>query len=177
MAVSSQRPTPHLILGGARSGKSRYAEALVTSLPPPYVYIATAEVLDEEMRQRVLAHQERRKESWETVETALDLLPTLESLQGRAKPVLVDCLTLWLTNLLLRASGSPPEDAVEKLCGFLRIADYPLFLVSNEVGAGIVPENALARRFRDLAGAANQKVAHSCRAATLLVAGLPVVLK
>jgi adenosylcobinamide kinase / adenosylcobinamide-phosphate guanylyltransferase len=177
MSESSRRPTPHLILGGARSGKSRYAEALVTALPGPYVYIATAEVLDEEMRQRVLAHQERRKESWETIETALELLPALEGLKGRGRPVLIDCLTLWLTNILLRGPGLPAEDAIEELCAFLRVADYPLFLVSNEVGAGIVPENALARRFRDLAGRANQMVAQSCRAATLVVAGLPLVLK
>ena len=169
--------TPHLILGGAKSGKSAYAEKLVTVCPAPYIYVATAQVLDEEMADRVRAHQQRRVRSWETVESPLDLVKTLADLQGRKCAVLVDCLTLWLTNLLLRTPAEPPEEAVAALVRFLQVADYPLFLVSNEVGGGIVPENPLARHFRDLAGIFNQQVAAACRAVTLVVAGLPLRLK
>ncbi|MCE5241557.1 MAG: bifunctional adenosylcobinamide kinase/adenosylcobinamide-phosphate guanylyltransferase [Syntrophobacteraceae bacterium] len=170
-------PSPHLILGASRSGKSTHAESLVTSLSPPYVYIATARILDPEMRDRVRLHRERRSSHWETLEAPVALLPALRTLQGAGKPVLLDCLTLWLTNLLLEPSTTPPEQTVDELCSFLAVADYPLFVVSNEVGAGIVPENALARRFRDLAGLANQRVAASCAAVTLVVAGIPLRLK
>ncbi|NTU49253.1 MAG: hypothetical protein HGA84_09680 [Syntrophobacteraceae bacterium] len=102
---------------------------------------------------------------------------TLKELQGGGKPVLVDCLTLWLSNLLLQETSSNHEERIEALCRRVVKADYPLVLVSNEVGSGIVPENALARRFRDLAGFANQRVAEACRRVTLVVAGLPVKLK
>jgi len=177
MPVDDATQTPHLILGGAKSGKSAYAEKLVTVYPAPYIYVATAQVLDEEMADRVRAHQKRRVHSWESVESPLDLMKTLADLQGRRRAVLVDCLTLWLTNLLLRTPVEPPEEALADLVNFIQVADYPLFLVSNEVGGGIVPENALARRFRDLAGFANQQVAAACRAVTLVVAGLPLRLK
>lgn len=170
--------TPHLILGAARSGKSTYAEQLCTALPPPYVYIATAQVLDEEMDSRVRIHRGRRANSWQTIEAPFDLLHILHSRQGQQAPVLVDCLTLWLSNLLL--SESEPgfsASEVHRLCAFLPEADYPLFLVSNEVGAGIVPDNPLARRYRDLAGFANQAVATACRLVSLVVAGIPLRLK
>ncbi len=173
--------TPHLILGGARSGKSRYAEDLVTRHSGPYIYIATAQVLDDEMRERVARHQERRLSAWETVESPLGLVEALGHLRGRGRPVLVDCLTLWLTNLLLRprqlSPAEPPEQSVDRLCTLLPSLDFPVYLVSNEVGAGIVPENALARQFRDLAGLTNQRVAVACRSVTLVVAGLPLLLK
>lgn len=170
--------TPHLILGAARSGKSSYAEQLCTALPPPYTYIATAQVLDEEMDARVRIHRNRRGHSWETIEAPLDLLHILQSRQGHRVPVLVDCLTLWLSNLLLSESEPGlPISEVRRLCAFLPEADYPLFLVSNEVGAGIVPDNPLARRYRDLAGFANQAVAAACRLVSLVVAGIPLRLK
>jgi adenosylcobinamide kinase / adenosylcobinamide-phosphate guanylyltransferase len=177
MPVNLASQTPHLILGGAKSGKSAYAEKLVTVYPPPCIYVATAQVLDEEMADRVRAHQKRRVLSWETVESPLELVKTLGDWQGSERAVLVDCLTLWLTNLLLRTSVEPPEETVADLVKFIQVADYPLFLVSNEVGGGIVPENPLARRFRDLAGFANQQVAAACRAVTLVVAGLALRLK
>jgi adenosylcobinamide kinase/adenosylcobinamide-phosphate guanylyltransferase len=133
--------------------------------------------LDEEMADRVRTHQERRVRSWETVESPLELVKTLCELRGRNRAVLVDCLTLWLTNLVLRTPEEPPQGAVGDLVELIRVVDYPLFLVSNEVGGGIVPENALARGFRDLAGITNQRVAAACRAVTLVVAGLPLRLK
>ena len=168
---------PHLILGGAKSGKSAYAEKLLTAFPAPHVYVATAEVLDEEMARRVHLHRQRRSDSWETVESPIALTKTLGDFQGQQKTLLVDCLTLWLSNLLLQASTSAPEEAVRNLVDFIGIVDYPLLLVSNEVGGGIVPENPLARQFRDLAGIANQQVAAACRAVTMVVAGLPLRLK
>lgn len=170
--------TPHLIIGAAKSGKSSYAERLCTALPPPHLYIATAQVLDDEMKDRVRRHRERRKSSWDTLEAPIDLLPALEAARGKNATVLIDCLTLWLTNLLLaEPQSSTPEHEVARLCAFLGTVDYPLFLVSNEVGAGIVPDNPLARRFRDLAGFANQEVASACRAVSLVVAGIPIRVK
>jgi adenosylcobinamide kinase / adenosylcobinamide-phosphate guanylyltransferase len=177
MPLNPGNQESHLILGGAKSGKSAYAEKLVTAYPPPHIYVATAEVLDGEMAKRVEAHRKRRERSWETVESPLELVSTLGGFQGRRNVVLVDCLTLWLSNLLLRTPDQPQEGAVRELIEFIKVADYPLFLVSNEVGGGIVPENPLARRFRDLAGFANQQVAAACRTVTMTVAGLPLRLK
>ncbi len=177
MSLDFTTPTPHLILGGAKSGKSAHAEKLVAAYPGPHIYVATAQVLDEEMADRVQVHRKRRMLSWETVECPVELVKTLAEFQGRKQAVLVDCLTLWLTNLLLQTPRKPPEAAVKDLADFLPSVDYPLFLVSNEVGGGIVPDNALARRFRDLAGIANQQMAAACRAVTLVVAGLPLRLK
>lgn len=170
-------PTPHLVLGGSRSGKSAYAEELLRPLEPPYVYVATAQVRDEEMRERVEHHRKRRNSAWKTVECPLDLPHTLQHLRRQGRPILVDCLTLWLTNLLLGPNPDEASEAVNALCLELRHGETPVILVSNEVGAGIVPENALARRFRDLAGWTNQRVAAVCPAVTLVVAGLPLALK
>lgn len=170
---------PHLVLGGARSGKSRFAEELIQAFPPPYVYVATAQALDAEMCARVKDHQHRRGPLWQTMEVPLALVELLDDLRGQGRPVLVDCLTLWLTNLMLQPpdSNRQPATEIDRLCGAIRAADYPLVLVSNEVGGGIVPENPLARAFRDLAGRTNQQVAIVCVAATLMVAGLPLRLK
>ncbi len=170
---------PHLVLGGAKSGKSRFAEELIQRFPSPYVYVATAQALDDEMRDRVRDHQRRRGALWQTMEVPLALVEHLDALRGKGRPVLVDCLTLWLTNLMLQSPSShePPTGKVDRLCAAIGAADYPLVLVSNEVGGGIVPENTLARTFRDLAGRTNQQVAAVCVAVTLVVAGLPLVLK
>jgi adenosylcobinamide kinase / adenosylcobinamide-phosphate guanylyltransferase len=177
MPIEPASRESHLILGGAKSGKSAYAEKLVTAYPAPHIYVATAQVLDEEMAKRVEDHRKRRELSWETVESPLELVKTLGGFQGRRSAVLVDCLTLWLSNLMLQTPDQPPERAIRELTEFIRMADYPLFLVSNEVGGGIVPENPLARRFRDLAGYASQQVAAACRTVTMIVAGLPLRLK
>lgn len=168
--------TPLLVLGGARSGKSSWAESVVSAFPPPYVYVATAQPLDEEMALRITLHRERRKELWETIESPLELPSALESLKGLAKPVLVDCITLWLSNMLCSRS-SQTETAVSRLCDTIRSVDYPLVIVSNETGAGIVPDNPLARSFRDLSGFTNQKLAAACASVFLITAGLPMRLK
>ncbi len=169
--------TPHLILGGARSGKSQYAESLLQSLPPPYLYVATAQALDGEMDERIRLHRLRRAGSWKTHECPHELPKLLEELEKDQKPVLVDCVTLWLSNLLAPHSPFSPEAGLNALAERVSRVTYPLFLVSNEVGGGIVPDNPLARRFRDLAGKANQELARASRSVTLVVAGLPLPLK
>jgi len=168
--------TPHLVLGGAKSGKSLFAEKTIISFPPPYVYVATAQVLDQEMADRVRHHQARRQDHWTTVESPYDLVAELLQLQGKGASVLVDCLTLWLSNLLLQWPARL-DPLIERLVDFIKIVDYPLVLVANEVGSGIVPDNQLARAFRDLAGRTNQILAAACPAVTLVVAGLPIPLK
>ncbi len=178
MVLDSLQPdSPHLVLGGARSGKSRRAEALVTELPGPYIYVATAQILDEEMRHRVEIHQQRRGSQWETIECPIHLVTLLQNLNAQTRPVLVDCLTLWMSNILLSQEAPPPEKLIQALSKTVAHTAYPLVLVSNEVGSGIVPDNPLARRFRDLAGFANQSLAEVCPRVTLVVAGLPVHLK
>ena len=168
--------TPLLVLGGARSGKSSWAESVVSRFPPPYVYVATAQALDEEMSLRIRLHRERRKDLWETIESPVELSSVLEKLSDSNKPVLVDCITLWLSNMLC-SEATEPEAAVDRLCNTLGSIDYPLVIVSNETGGGIVPENPLARRFRDLSGFTNQKLAAVCASVFLIVAGLPMRLK
>lgn len=172
----TQPKTPHLVLGGAKSGKSSFAERLVSAFPPPYVYIATGQALDGEMEHRIARHRERRGLEWRTIECPLELESTLDSLRGTSSPVLVDCLTLWITNLLLSELHDPAA-SIGRLAGLVPALDYPLILVSNEVGTGIVPDNALARAFRDLAGEANQRLASVCGSVTYVVAGLPLTLK
>ena len=168
-------PRLTLILGGARSGKSREAEALVTTLPPPWRYVATAQALDEEMRQRIALHRERRRAGWETHEAPLDLVGIIRELAQDAAPILVDCLTLWLSNLLL--GGHDIEAAITGLESVLDDAWAPVVAVSNEVGLGIVPDNALARRFRDEAGRLNQRLAARADRVLLMVAGLRLEVK
>jgi adenosylcobinamide kinase / adenosylcobinamide-phosphate guanylyltransferase len=162
-----------LVLGGARSGKSRHAEALIAAHPGPWVYVATAEALDEEMRQRIEAHRARRPSGWRTIEAPLDLAGAIAS-QPNA-PVLVDCLTLWLTNLIL--GDHDADEAAAKLEAELARRLAPTVLVSNEVGLGLVPETPLGRRFRDAAGQLNQRMAERADAVVLMVAGLPLTVK
>jgi adenosylcobinamide kinase / adenosylcobinamide-phosphate guanylyltransferase len=167
---------PLLVLGAAKSGKSAYAEAILNRFSPPLIYIATAQVLDNEMKERVNAHKERRKDRWDTIECPLLLPDTLNEVCRTGRPVLIDCITLWLSNLLC-FSSIDPGTAVEELCRSILAAPNPLVIVSNEVGGGIVPENELARKFRDLAGTANQMLARTCASVVLVVAGLPLTLK
>lgn len=167
--------SPSLILGGAKSGKSSYAESLFEPFDPPLIYIATAQVLDDEMKERVEVHKARREGRWRTEECPL-ALPNLLKDIADGRPVLVDCITLWLSNLLCFSSFDPGQE-IRKLCDAVSRADYPLVLVSNEVGSGIVPDNVLARKFRDLAGGANQELARICASVTLVTAGLPMRLK
>ena len=162
-----------LVLGGARSGKSRYAESLMAALPPPWIYVATAEAGDAEMTERIAAHRARRGPNWRTVEALANLDRVLAD--HRSEPVLVDCLTLWLSKLLL--DDGALEDEMVRVEKSLLLATAPKILVSNEVGAGIVPEHPLGRRFRDLQGVLNQRVAAIADRVVLMVAGLPLVVK
>ncbi|KAA2211815.1 bifunctional adenosylcobinamide kinase/adenosylcobinamide-phosphate guanylyltransferase [Teichococcus oryzae] len=162
-----------LVLGGARSGKSRHAEALIARHPAPWAYIATAEAWDDEMRARIAEHRARRGAEWTTIDAPLDLPAALA--EAGARPVLVDCLTLWLTNLMLGEHDIAAAGAGLRAALAGRAA--PTVLVANEVGLGIVPENALARRFRDLAGGLNQDLAARAASVHFIAAGLPLVLK
>lgn len=164
-----------LVLGGARSGKSRLAEALIRHWAGDTTpaYIATAEAFDDEMRVRIAQHQTDRGTDWETVEAPMSLPAAL--MRARGKPVLVDCLTLWLSNLML--AERPTAGASDALLTALTERQAPTVLVSNEVGLGIVPDNELGRRFRDAAGYLNQAVAATADAVVFTAAGLPLVLK
>jgi adenosyl cobinamide kinase/adenosyl cobinamide phosphate guanylyltransferase len=163
-----------LVLGGARSGKSRYAEAAVMARPPPWIYVATAEPFDDEMKARIAEHRGRRGGQWQTVEAPLDLATAIADAPPAAT-VLVDCLTLWLNNLMFKQRDIDAE--TQRLEAALGARQAPAVLVSNEVGSGIVPENAEARRFRDLQGRLNQRIAARADRVVLLVAGLPLVIK
>jgi adenosylcobinamide kinase/adenosylcobinamide-phosphate guanylyltransferase len=162
-----------LVLGGARSGKSRYAESLITALPPPWTYAATGQGLDAEMAERIAAHRARRGAGWTTVEAPRDLAAVLAA--HAATPILVDCLTLWLSNLMMAEAMVEPE--FDRLGLALAQTTAPVVLVANEVGSGIVPDNALARRFRDLQGWLNQRMAAQAERVVLVVAGLPLFVK
>lgn len=163
-----------LVLGGARSGKSGEAERLVTAEAGPWAYLATAEALDKEMAERIALHRAQRGDGWQTHDTPLTLARTLDALPP-GQPALVDCLTLWLTNHLLAdhdldAEAATLEDALARRVGLT-------VCVANEVGLGIVPDNALARRFRDAAGRLNQRLARKADQVLFMVAGLPMVVK
>jgi adenosylcobinamide kinase/adenosylcobinamide-phosphate guanylyltransferase len=160
-----------LILGGARSGKSRHAEALLTAHPAPWCYIATAAAGDAEMAARIAAHRARRGEGWLTREVPLDLPAALAG----PHPALVDCLTLWLANLMAAERDIPAATAA--LEAALRARAAPTVLVSNEVGLGIVPDNALARAFRDEAGRLHQALAARADRVLFMVAGLAMAVK
>jgi adenosylcobinamide kinase/adenosylcobinamide-phosphate guanylyltransferase len=173
--MSARTPKLTLVLGGARSGKSRYAESLVTALPPPWTCIATAEVSDGEMRARIDDHKARRDSAWTTVEAPLALAEAVNEHGANGKPILVDCLTLWLSNVMLAGRAVGPE--ADRLLAALVGAPGPIMLVSNEVGSGIVPDNKLARDFRDAQGRLNAQVAALADRVVLVVAGLPLDIK
>ena len=162
-----------LVLGGARSGKSRYAESLIAALPPPWIYVATAQAGDAEMTERIAAHRVRRGPQWHTLEVPRDLAAALKSCQ--TGPVLIDCLTLWLSNLML--AGADIDATTAELDDVLAAAKAPVVLVANEVGSGIVPDHPLGRRFRDLQGLLNQRIAARAERVVLVVAGLPLAVK
>jgi adenosylcobinamide kinase / adenosylcobinamide-phosphate guanylyltransferase len=163
-----------LVLGGARSGKSRHAEGLAAAARGAKVYIATAEAFDEEMRDRIARHQAQRGGAgWETIEAPLDLVPALKTIHSGV--VLIDCVTLWISNLMHAERDVKAE--VDRLCAALKASPARVVIVSNEVGLSIVPENALARRFRDEQGLANQAIAATADEVVLVAAGLPLFLK
>jgi adenosyl cobinamide kinase/adenosyl cobinamide phosphate guanylyltransferase len=166
-------PRLTFVLGGARSGKSRYAESLVAALPAPWIYVATAEAGDDEMRARIAAHRARRGADWRTIEAPRDLRGALAAC-GNA-PALLDCLTLWLSNLMLAEADIEAE--IKGLVAALAAAAAPVVVVANEVGSGIVPEFPLGRKFRDLQGTLNQRIAARADRVVLMVAGLPLLIK
>ena len=161
-----------LVLGGTRSGKSRFAEGLAHQ---PAHYIATAQAFDDEMRERIVAHKGQRGVKWVTHEDPLDLVGTLQKLDVSGNFILVDCLTLWLSNLLMAERNCEAE--IQKLATHLQNAKARIVIVSNEVGLGIVPDNKLARRFRDVQGIANQRVAEVALNVVFMVTGLPLIVK
>lgn len=165
-----------LVLGGARSGKTAFAEQLAIRSGQRPAYLATAQALDAEMRERVASHQASRATRFATIEEPLDLSRALERAAPEHDVVLVDCLTLWITNLLV--ANEDVSTAVSELgATLMQLEGCKVILVSNEVGLGIVPDNAMARTFRDLAGAAHQRLAEICDDAYFVVAGLPLTLK
>ncbi|MGK2909546.1 MAG: bifunctional adenosylcobinamide kinase/adenosylcobinamide-phosphate guanylyltransferase [Sphingobium sp.] len=164
-----------LVLGGARSGKSRYAQAQAEILSGELVYVATAQAFDQEMRERIALHRADRGPRWSTVEAPLELAEAIAANCTPETVLLVDCLTLWTSNLMLAE-----RDTAIATAGLLRAvtgAPGRIILVANEVGLGIVPDNALARRFRDAAGRMNQEIAAVVDEAVMIIAGLPLVLK
>ena len=163
-----------LILGGAASGKSAYAENIVLASGLDPLYIATAQAFDDEMRTKIDLHVARRGTAWRTIEAPMDLPGALAGLRAD-HIVLIDCLTLWLTNHLL--ADSDPGPATDALIAALAACPAPVVMVSNEVGLGIVPDNALARRFREAQGRLNIRMAQAADCVVQVVAGLPNVLK
>ena len=167
-----------LVLGGARSGKSAYAERRAAETGLDKVYVATSEAYDEEMRERIARHKAMRAEAgWHTIEEPLALAETLAGERGGDRVILLDCLTLWVTNLMMadrdvEVAASDLVDALSATTG-----QGPLFLVSNEVGLGIVPDNAMARAFRDHAGRLHQRLAAIAEEVVFVAAGLPMTLK
>jgi adenosylcobinamide kinase/adenosylcobinamide-phosphate guanylyltransferase len=164
-----------LVLGGARSGKSAFAEKLIGNSGLARIYLATAIAGDDEMKARIAHHRAQRGEGWTTIEEPLALVDALtrEATHGRA--VLVDCLTLWLSNLMF--AQRDPEIEARRLTRFLGVAKYPIVFVSNEVGLGLVPETPLGRAFRDAQGRLNQIVAAAVPQVAFIAAGLPLWLK
>lgn len=170
----AQNPLLTFVIGGARSGKSRHAQSLARVTPAPWVIIATAEALDEEMRERIAEHKRTRGEGWITMEAPIDLTGAI-ALAPVEAPVVIDCLTLWLSNLML---GDHDHDlAVNGLETALRARTGPTIVVANEVGLGIVPETPLGRAFRDRAGSLNQRIAARAGHVVFMVAGLPMTVK
>ena len=164
-----------LVLGGTKSGKSTYAERRVEETGLRAVYFATGSANDGEMAARIAAHRARRGSDWTTIEEPLELPGRLAAEAGVGRAVLVDCLTLWLANLMAAERDIAVESG--RLVAAIRNADGPVVLVSNEVGGGVVPDNALARRFADAQGVLNQQVAAAVEEVVLIAAGLPLVLK
>jgi len=166
-----------LITGGARSGKSRYAEERADRIGSKLLYLATAEAKDQEMAQRIAEHRKRRGNRWLTVEEPEKVAAALLKHRGEIDCAVVDCLTLWFSNVLLRQDEEAVTKEVDELIENLPLLDFPVFFVTNEIGSAIVPDNPLARSFRDLVGWVNQRVAKAADEVVLMVAGLPVLVK
>jgi adenosylcobinamide kinase / adenosylcobinamide-phosphate guanylyltransferase len=174
-------PDLHLILGGARSGKSAYAEQLASDAGQPVTYLATARIGDAEFAARVALHRERRPAGWGLVETPLALAEAFSRADGPQRVILIDCLTLWLANLLCPPDGDAPQagwqTALDRFVEALPKARARVLIVSNEIGLGVVPMGALTRQYVDELGRLNQRMAALCPAVTLMVAGVPLAIK
>ncbi len=167
-----------LVLGGCRSGKSGHALQLAEGFGPRRIFVATCVPADAEMRSRVERHRRQRDDTWLTLEVPVDLADALAAHGPAADVILVDCLTLWLSNLLMETQETQTiRQRIDDLADAVKTAAGAIVLVSNEVGAGIVPENRLARLYRDLAGWANQSLAAACDRVDWTVAGIPVTIK
>lgn len=174
-SLPASGPFATLILGGARSGKSRYGEALVRASEGRAVYLATAEARDTEMADRIAKHREQRGPDWALIEEPLHLARVLREQVGAGDVVLVDCLTLWLSNLM--GDEQDIAVAVDELLAAIKICPGRIVFISNEIGWGIVPDNALARTFRDEAGRLHQRLSAQIDAVVAVIAGLPLMLK
>lgn len=168
-----------LVIGGCRSGKSSHALGLADAIPGSRkIFIATSVPTDPEMENRVTRHRQERGNLWKTVEEPLEIADTIDRLSENSDVILVDCLTLWTSNLMFNNLGQPAiELNLQSLISSLDRSHCPVILVSNEVGAGIVPENTLARQFRDMAGFINQQIAAVAHEVVWMVAGIPVKIK
>ncbi len=167
-----------LITGGCRSGKSRHALAMAGEISGEKLYVATAEALDSEMAERIAKHKRERGEAWETFEEPRELLKVFKQLECRIGVLILDCLTLWISNMLIR--DCTQEFILDEARQLIDQGDNmhcQLIFVTNEVGAGIVPENKLARDFRDIAGEVNQRIAEHCDEVIHMVSGIPVMIK
>ncbi|KAA1178808.1 bifunctional adenosylcobinamide kinase/adenosylcobinamide-phosphate guanylyltransferase [Rhizobium tropici] len=173
MSFSTSRAA--FVLGGARSGKSSFAESLISNTGLERHYVATGQAWDDEMRERIAQHRAGRGDLWQTHEEPIDLVSRLAAIDAEGRAVLVDCLTLWVTNLMMAERDMVSEFA--DLTAFLPTARSRLVLVSNEVGLGIVPENRMAREFRDHAGRLHQMVAAASAEVYFIAAGLPLKMK
>ena len=166
-----------LITGGARSGKSDFAMSLANEFSRK-IFLATAQPLDEEMAERIEKHRLGRGTEWRTAEEPLELVEAMQKLSSETEIIVIDCITLWITNLLMRGAGNELViTRLDELAETVSSFPVPLIIVTNEVGSGIVPENKLARDFRDLAGLANRKLAVACNRVVFMVAGIPMLLK
>lgn len=166
-----------LVLGGTRSGKSRYAEGLARAAGLPVTYVATAQAGDEAMAQRISEHRRRRPSEWLLVEEPLALAEALTAAAAPGRCVLVECLTLWLTNLMMAAAPARLEAELETLCEVVARGPGDLILVGNESNLGVTPAGELSRRYCDLAGTLHQDLARRCDRVVLVVAGMPLVIK
>lgn len=175
MSQTNSLPPITLVIGGARSGKSTYAERLIEESGLKPVYLATATTGDDEMSERIRIHKERRGDVWSTVEEPLALTTAIQEHSNNGSAILVDCLTLWLSNLMTLSRDI--EQETQELAAMLPSLNGPIVFVTNEVGLGIVPANELARAFRDHAGRLNQTVAQTSDRVVMMISGLPMTLK
>ncbi len=175
--IAVKKIFPMLVIGGARSGKSRFALDFADKHFKFPVYLATAEPRDEEMKKRITLHKQARSNKWVTIEEPLDIVRAINNIPSKADGILLDCITLWLTNCLLKEGLNLLWRRVDELVKCLRSIKLPIIMITNEVGMGIVPENKLAREFRDIAGLCNQKLADASSTVLFVIAGEPLPLK